>query len=555
MAEPLTFEDLRGKIVLLDFWTYGCVNCLHVIPDFKRLEAEYPDSLVVVGIHSAKFDSESLTANIRQIAQRYGVEHPIVNDSDLVLMRDIWGAPAWPTTVLIDPLGRVVDWYSGEGVYEVFKPVLEVMVQEYGAAGLLDPTPIPLTPVTQELMDTPLRFPGKVLADPVSGRLFIADTGHNRLVIASLQDYSVLEVIGSGEAALVDGDFASAAFNSPHGLSLAGDLLYVADTNNHVIRAVDLVNRQVTTVAGTGEMATQRLGSGPALEMALRSPWDVLADGDSLYIAMAGSHQLYRLDLTRAALEPFVGNGREDLIDGPRLEAELAQPSGLALHAGYLYFADSESSAIRRVDLAAGRVETIIGPVNAPRARLFIFGDVDGGLDEARLQHPLGVTVAPDGAVYIADTYNNKIKRLDAEARTSTTFAGAAEDGYTDGNLSEARFDEPGGLHYAGGKLYIADTNNHVIRVLDLATESVTTMVFPNVTALLPEGAATSSPAPVTPSSGGAVLSFGEDRTLRLPPQTVAPGEGSILIDAQMPLAISSMRRRPLRCCGPAMVW
>jgi thiol-disulfide isomerase/thioredoxin len=540
VERPLTLEDLRGKVVLLDFWTYGCINCIHVIPELKRLEAEFPTQLVVVGVHSAKFEGEGVTDNIRQIVQRYEVVHPIINDSEFEVWRT-YGVQAWPTIGLIDPLGRVVGGKPGEGVYDFFQPIIQTMVEEYGAAGLLNESPLPLRPEIEQMADTPLRFPGKVLVDAPGNRLFIADSGHHRLVITTLDSFEVLHVIGAGEIGLADGDYTTARFNAPQGLSLDGNSLYVADTNNHAIRLVDLQTQQVTTIAGTGLMEVSQMQPGEALSTNLRSPWDVLAHEDILYIAMAGSHQLWTLDLSDQTLAPFAGNGREDLIDGPRLESELAQPSGLALAGAWLYFADSESSSIRRAGLGEGGVvETVIGPVNEPQARLFTFGDVDGGIDQARLQHPLAVTVDEAGLLYIADTYNNKIKLIDPVAQTSTTFAGDVDGGYFDGVGGEALFDEPGSLGYAEGKLYVADTNNHAIRVIEAATGEVSTVLFPNVSLLLEE--ATAASAPLDTNLGDV---FGSDKVIRLDPQTVAPGAGQILVDAVMPFGYKLNAQAP----------
>jgi len=531
---PLTLAALQGKIVLLDFWTYGCINCMHVIPDLKRLEAEYADELVVIGVHSAKFEGEGVTDNIRQIIQRYEIEHPVVNDADFQIWRQ-YQARAWPSLYLIDPLGKVVGRHEGEGVYAVLAPVLEVMAQEYGDAGLIDPTPLVLDLERDALPDTPLRFPGAVLVDEAGGRLFISDSGHHRVVVADLNNFTVQQIIGTGAVGFVDGDFASATFNAPQGMELVGEVLYLADTNNHAIRAIDLNTQSVTTIAGTGRMETRGLQQGVATDVALRSPWDVVVADDTLYIAMAGSHQLWQLNLETSVLKPFAGNGREDLIDAPLADAELAQPSHMIADSNGVYFADSESSSIRYAEFGEeGRVKTVVGPVNEPQARLFTFGDVDGGINEARLQHPLGVTLDEAGMLYITDTYNNKIKRIDPQTQTIATFAGLVEGGYYDGSAAEAQFDEPGGLDYHRGKLYIADTNNHAIRVIDTASQSVSTVIFPNVTALLPADTALTD-TPLTGESSDVETVFGGNNTLVLDMQMVAPGAGAVLVDAIMP--------------------
>lgn len=507
----LSLADLRGKVVLLDFWTYGCINCIHIIPDLKRLEEKYADELVVIGVHSAKFENEGETENIRNVILRYELEHPVVNDKDFQVW-NTYGARAWPTLVLIDPDGNVLGFHSGEGIYNLFDEVIAGMVTEFDERGRIDRTPLDLRLEREEQLDSPLLFPGKVLADEPNNRIFIADSNHNRLVISDLQG-NVLEVIGNGRADLADGDYESASFFRPQGLALADDnTLYVADTENNIIRRVDLADRQVTTVAGIGEQVYTRIPGGPALSTPLNSPWDVLYHEGILYIAMAGQHQIWSLDIAEETLYGFAGSGREELADGRLLSAGLNQPSGLATDGNVLYIADSEASAIRAADLdPEGSLETIVG------TGLFDFGDVDGQGDEVRLQHPLGV-VYDEGILYIADTYNSKIKKIDPEKSSSDTFIGSGESGWQDG--TEALFDEPGGLSLGQEKLYIADTNNHVIRIADLETREVSTLVLIDNEGLL------------TRQAAGEEYSGTE---ITLETQEVSPGSGEIVLDVVIP--------------------
>jgi thiol-disulfide isomerase/thioredoxin len=356
--QPLSIADLRGKLVLLDFWTYGCINCMHNFPGLKQLEAEYPNELVVVGVHSAKFENEGDTDNIRQIILRYDLEHPVINDNEFAVW-NTWGARAWPTLVLIDPRGNVVGGHSGEGVYPVFKPVIESLVNEFDDLQLLDRTPLELKLEKEGMPSTVLSFPGKVLADPATDRLFVADTNHHRIILADINTGQVRAVYGSGVPGLMDGKATAAQFYNPQGMELAGDTLYVADVDNHAIRSIDLDSGQVDTVVGTGNQASRYPPvAGLAPDVELNSPWDLALSGDDLYIAMAGSHQIWQLGLDDGVLEPLAGSGGEGTLNGPRGGAELAQPSGLALGPGdRLYFADSESSSIRWVDLAGDSLE------------------------------------------------------------------------------------------------------------------------------------------------------------------------------------------------------
>ncbi|MCI0712316.1 MAG: redoxin domain-containing protein [Chloroflexi bacterium] len=535
VSEPLTMDELEGKIVLLDFWTYGCINCMHTIPDFQRLEAEFGDDLVVIGVHSAKFATEGETDNIREVVQRYGVTHPVVNDNDFAIWRT-YGVRAWPTQVLIDPNGKVVGGRSGEGVYELFQPILDTMVAEYAAAGLIDSTRLAkLAPEVTEREQVMLNYPGKVFADVEGNRLIVSDSSNHRIVVSSLDTFDNIQVIGTGQPGFVDGAADVAQFNMPQGLALSGDTLFVADTANHAIRAVDLTTGEVTTAAGTGEQAnTYPPVGGTAPDVALSSPWDLVFYDGALYIAMAGPHQLWKLDLATNDIGPYAGNAREDIIDGPLADAQLAQPSGIATNGEVLYFADSEVSAIRSADLDPnGDVETIVG------TGLFEFGDVDGQGDEVRLQHALGVTVSPDGLLYVADTYNSKIKLIDPVERTSVTFAGTGDETLVDGEVTEAAFFEPGGLHYADGKIYVADTNNHAIRIIDLDTNTVSTVEYADPMVLVVERSVPADDDVASNESGldddAVTFTDANENVITFPMTTVQAGEGDIVFDIQIP--------------------
>jgi thiol-disulfide isomerase/thioredoxin len=499
VGSPLSLADFRGRFVLLDFWTYCCINCMHVLPELKRLEHAFPSELVVIGVHSAKFEGEQVTENIREAAYRYELEHPVINDARMTIWRR-YGANAWPTLVLIDPVGEVVWAASGERTFEDMKAAIERGLPYYRMKGLLKPAPRPTLLADETRGDTPLRFPGKVLADDAGNRLFIADSNHNRIVVIGF-DGKLQYVIGSGAIGRADGEFAECRFNHPQGMALVGDVLYMADTENHLVRKVNLTTRMVMTAAGTGEKGHGWPGwggdlikpagrfVGPPKSTALASPWALWVHGQDLFVAMAGPHQIWKLPLDEREIGPYAGNGREDIVDGPLLPsipydrryASFAQPSGLASDGKRLFVADSEGSTIRSVPLdSGGQVETLVGLTET----LFDFGDVDGTGREVRLQHPLGVAWW-DGKLYLADTYNNKLKVIDVDARTCRTIAGSGEAGNRDAPAgAQAAFNEPGGLSAAAGKLYVADTNNHGIRVVELAEPyRVTTLKISGLTA------------------------------------------------------------------------
>ena len=507
---PISIRQLRGKLVLLDFWTYCCINCMHIIPDLKKLEQKYANELVVIGVHSAKFTAEKGTENIRQAILRYEVEHPVVNDHDMQIWQE-YAVRSWPTLYLIDPAGKIVAYMSGEGVYAQLDGFIAKVIEKFDEKKLLDRRPLNLKLERQRTPTSVLAFPGKVLADEKSKQLFIADSNHNRIVVLSLDDASVKEVIGSGEIGLSDGTFETSTFNHPQGMALDGVTLYVADTENHAIRAIDFEKRDVRTIAGTGEQLQHRVtfgGQGKSTQ--LNSPWDLTMQNGILYIAMAGPHQLWQMNPKTGGIAPYAGSGREARVDGLLTSAALAQPSGITTDGKKLYFADSEVSSIRAADLDPnGRVSTIVGE------DLFEFGDRDGKGSMVRLQHPLGVTYH-DGLLYVADTYNNKIKRVSPNERTSETFAGTGESGMRDGD--RATFDEPGGVSVAFGKLYIADTNNHLIRVADLKTRKVETVRILGLDKLRPRKSK---------------KYLGE--TIELSQQSIEPGDASLTLQLELP--------------------
>ena len=467
---PIKLRELKGKIVVLDFWTFCCINCHHVLPDLAKLETKYKNELVVIGVHTPKFIAERDAANVRQKVREYGIKHPVVCDSDQVIWNH-FGVNSWPTIGVFDPEGKVAFAVSGEGHHAELDKVIGDLVTKFKGKGL-DETPVQFFPENEKPDNTPLLYPGKVLADPKGQRLFISDTGHNRIVMTDLSGKNAV-VIGDGIVGLKDGGYAGAEFNRPQGMTLVDEILYVADTENHAIRAIDLKSKTVATVAGTGEHA-QRINRAaapaPATKTPLNSPWDLAhVPGSSvLYIAMAGSHQIWKFDFESKQIGVFAGTGNENIVDGPAASAAFAQPSGLATDGTTLYVADSEVSALRAISLTepANAVKSIVGE------GLFEFGDIDGRGENVRLQHCLGVTFA-GGVLYVADSYNNKIKACNPKTREVRSFAGTGKRGDQDG---PAQFYEPGGLSVAGNSLFVADTNNHKIRVVDLDTKAVTTL-------------------------------------------------------------------------------
>jgi thiol-disulfide isomerase/thioredoxin len=445
-SEPLTLESQRGKVVMLNFWSYGSINCLHVQPDLRFLQKKYPDTLVIIGVHSPKFENERDSRQLRKAIDRQDVRYPVVSDPRFQLWRG-FGIKAWPSIIFLDPEGYVVGVLRGEGRREQLDELISKHVSEAREKGVLAPSPLrlPENPAPTSV----LTFPAKVLA--TRQNLYIADSGRNR-ILETYHDGRVRRIFGSGTAGLLDSRLADAMFNNPQGMVLVNDFLYVADAGNHAIRRIHLKSGDVMTLAGTGEQGRYVADSFRDSQQAkLNSPWDLAYHESNLYIAMAGQHQIWRMNLNHYGIERFAGTGREDLIDGPVDGACFAQPSGLEVVGDNLYVIDSESSAIRLIRLGRNTVSTPVG------VGLFDFGDRSGVGKDARLQFPLGVAAdAERNALWIADAYNGKIKRLDLQGDQVSTF-----------KISQP-LNEPAGLSLYRNRLFIANTNEHQIVALDL---------------------------------------------------------------------------------------
>jgi DNA-binding beta-propeller fold protein YncE len=467
-AKPISIKDLKGHVVVLDFWTYCCINCMHVLPDLKYLEQKYKDQpFVVIGVHSGKFDQEKDAEHIRNAVLRHNIDHPVAVDSDYKIWRS-YGVQAWPTIAVIDPEGNLLGGLSGEGNREVLDTFIGKVLEQHKTKGTLAAKPLTFKRERETFKSGTLEFPGKVLADAASKRLFIADTNHHRILVSDL-DGKVAQIIGAGTIGLTDGSFEKAQFHQPQGMTLSEDgrMLYVADTENHAIRVVDLTGKTVATLAGNGKQGNSRDPSGAATKMELNSPWDVVRVENMLFIAMAGPHQIWKMDLKAGTIGLHAGAGPESAIDGPNRKATFSQPSGFSTDGKTIYVADSESSTIRAVEVAdTGNTTSVAGSNN-----LFGFGLVNAKGKEARFQHPLGVALQGPDVLFVADSFNNVIRRIDLKTTEVTTWLGTGKPAAGTEAATEIGFYEPGGISIAGEMLYIADTNHHRIVAVDLKTK------------------------------------------------------------------------------------
>lgn len=408
----------------------------------------------VVGVHSGKYTTERITARIRDASLRLGVEHAVLNDRQFRVWRS-YAVNAWPTIVVVDPSSHVIGQHAGEFTLDEIEPFLRRIIQDAETSGELlrdaESTPPDMPTITPGR----LRYPGKVAID-AEGRFAISDSGHHRVLIGQLADEGRvlrIEHIAGGGRGFADGAASESRFDSPQGVVFLGNLLFVADAGNHAIRRIDLATGDVRTIAGTGRQlrtaADLRAG-------ALSSPWDITVSRDTLFVAMAGSHQLWSLDVSGTGLRVHSGNRREDIADGPHAEAALAQPMGIAADpsGGRLYFVDAESSAVRWADAdPSGSVGTLIG------TGLFDFGDRDGVGDAVLMQHQQALGIVEDGRLLVADSYNDALKWVDPTTRRAETWLRG--------------FHEPSGLAMNARHVYVADTNAHRIAVVDRSSGQI----------------------------------------------------------------------------------
>ncbi|WP_211124595.1 NHL domain-containing thioredoxin family protein [Streptomyces yatensis] len=449
----LTLTDLRGRIVILDFWTFCCVNCLHVLDELRELEEKHRDTVVIVGVHSPKFVHEAEHQAVVDAVERYEVHHPVLDDPELATWKQ-YAVRAWPTLVVVDPEGYVVAQHAGEGHAHALETLVGQLEAEHAAKGTLRRGDGPYVP--PEPVPTELRFPGKAVPLP-GGTFLVSDTTRHQLVELAADGESVVRRIGTGERGLDDGTGERARFSEPQGLALFPDgTVAVADTVNHALRRFDPATGEVTTLAGTGRQWWQGSPTeGPAREVDLSSPWDVAWFAGRLWIAMAGVHQLWTYDPEDRTVRAAAGTTNEGLVDGPAEEAWFAQPSGLAATEDRLWIADSETSAVRYVERDGDgfAVRTAVG------TGLFDFGHRDGAAEQALLQHPLGVTALPDGSVAISDTYNHALRRYDPATGEVSTLA------------TDLR--EPSGAVLADGDIVVVESARHRLTRLRLPEEAV----------------------------------------------------------------------------------
>lgn len=454
-SAQITNEDLKGKIVVLFFWTSCCINCRHSLPYISKLQKKYEeDPVVFIGVHSPKYDNEKHLATLKNILARQGIEYPVVNDRKMEMMSE-YGIKSWPTFLVSGPQGRLLFSLCGENQKELLDDYIDSVLNYYSEFSS--------SKIEQPLsLSKHICYPEKIVCDASAQKLYISDTCFNRVLITDLEG-NCLDCIKG--------------FNQPRGIFLDGDCLFVADTGNHCVKAVHLKTKLVATLAGNGWQGRDYKGGEIGMAQALSSPWDLVKIDNRIYIAMAGTHQIWILDLDTGVAKNYSGCGAEQNYNSVNVQlAAWAQPAGIAKGEHQLYVADSESSTIRSIDLMANSTSTLVGG-SADSQDLFSFGDKDGQGDEAKLQRPMAVQWLPSfKKIVVADTFNHKIKWIDPITLSLSTLCGKGEAGHRDGSFEDALFNEPSGIACHEYLIYVADTNNSCIRVIDLLKRTVDTL-------------------------------------------------------------------------------
>ncbi len=463
VPKPLSIGEVFGRLVILDFWTFSCINCLHILPSMRRIEKAFKDDVVILGIHSPNFPYERDPANVAKAIVRYQIEHPVVHDPEFKLW-DAYGVKVWPTLILVSPDGQIFARQAGEPDGDKLLEVVGNAARKFKAQGKLRPAATELT--KPEKQNSVLLFPGKMKRLSYKGNQYwvVADTGHHQVVIFNDQGQQV-QRIGRGAQSNLDGEYNRCAFDNPHGIACGEDVIYVSDLGSHLIRKIDLKTQTTSTIAGINRRGLTLTKESQGTDVGLASVFDMELVDDQLYFANSGTHQIGVIDVKTNMLKPLAGGGAKDILDGAARAAKLAQPSGLSVSADKkrLYFADSDNSAIRYLDLTdLSTVKTVVGRGMAESGRR------NGGFASARFQHPMGISICKDFLI-AADSFNATLRKLDLTKQTVENYA---EDFACLDEAPKPLLD-PEGITWDGGdRLFVVDSNNHRILVYDLANKT-----------------------------------------------------------------------------------
>lgn len=461
VERPLQLSDLKNRVILLDFWSYSCVSCIQSLPEIKKLKEKFGSKLTVIGVHSRKFNNGRDLQSVKKAILKYDITYPVINDADLKIWNN-FEIKAWPTYALIDVRGGLVETYVGDSHFSEMGKDISKLISKYKYQ--INRDQLPILPEKYSLVGNVLKFPtkleyhkdfsfGRVKNLPV---IFIANSGANNIVASSLSG-NILVKIGSGDAGLADGSFELASFRSPQGLLYRNNKLYVADTGNHALRVIDFEKKEVSTLVGSGKkgMIFNSKEKTDTAKFDLASPLDLefFPDNQHIVIANAGTHQILSYHIKSEKISVLAGDGSEGFKDGKALESSLSQTSDMSVLKNKLYFIDAGGSSLRVLD-KNGKVETLIGDGKGGS------GHKNGSKKDALMQHPLAL-MADNTGIYIADSFNHKLRKYSLESGKIKDLAGQSQRGNGVGSKDKISFDEPEGMIAIRDRIYIADTNNN----------------------------------------------------------------------------------------------
>lgn len=485
-------DCFHEKIIVLYVWTFSDIHSAHMMQKITGIDKRHSSAgVTTVGVHSPKYEHEKNKTNVRHAIDEQSIQFPVVNDNGLQLWKHI-GCQIWPTVLVFGSDFVPLYIFEGENHIQHLELFLQAILNFYKSnvrAITTKTSPDDFNSNQTTTKSTRFTYPSHVCVTS-NGQICISFAGSNQLILCEV-DGKVLEIVGNGHPGLADGDIQQAEFDSPHGLVEFNSCVYVADTNNHAIRVFDPASRRVLTLIGTGRLGNDKIGGLKRSQQPIASPWDLCITESPfdhktvLLISMAGQHQIWAyafeetqwwndVTLPKNSCLAVIGSGvQENRNSTEPLSACLAAPrgicNGIMNGESVIFIADSNSSSIRVVTLKDGNTANLIGGDVDP-TNLSAFGDLDGSAHSAKLQHPLGVAFHyPTSQLYLTDTFNNKLKRIDMNTRVcSSYFVTDIDTKKQRGETNYAKFNEPHGLAIFDHFIFVADKNNSHLKRIDL---------------------------------------------------------------------------------------
>ncbi|MGB6036703.1 MAG: hypothetical protein WBG42_10590 [Cryomorphaceae bacterium] len=452
-----------GKFTIVHFGTFDNFMSTADMEDLSLLQKEYPNIRVLISLNP-KFGYPTAEEDILSELEKRQIPLPVYIDRDFELW-ECMKVEFWPTTMFFGPQGSLVEAHEGRLNLEELRMSMPEVINRLRPFIDKNPEPFYGMPPGRWKKRTVLEYPAGLAVNERESMIFVSDQLGDRILGLTL-DGNIMYCIGNGEKGFKDGALEQATFNGPRGMAMDSEnfILYIADTDNHAVRKVDLINDEVTTIMGTGMTPRRMPKKIVGMNSLINAPTDLLLDGNDLYISMQGSNQIWKMDLRTGVAEPIAGSESFGFTNGEALSSDLAAPSGLSADpSGALFFTDAQASALRYVD--DGKVETSVGE------GIFTFGYADGKKDDVKLRYPNGI-VSYDEKIYLADTYNHCIRVIEPFKQRSETVSGNHSiAGYRNGFTP--LFNQPMDVAMLGKTLIIADAGNGALRTLNLESGEV----------------------------------------------------------------------------------